>query len=146
MVNLKRSSEKDIYSFIEMEKSGGTSQYIIPYTTGEHQQEMRKIDIIYLSIMTKEGLAGFIILATNSDLESVEFRRIVVGSKGNGIGQLAIQAMEVFCSKVLSRRRIWLDVFESNRRGQHIYQKLGYKKFKSELYGGNILLYMEKKL
>ena len=144
MINLKKSSEKDIPSFIEMEKSDGTAQFITPYSFQQHQQEMRQSDVKYLSIMNNEALAGFIILATNADLGSVEFRRIVVASKGNGIGQLAIGAMEVYCTNVLSCSRIWLDVFESNKRGQHIYQKLGYRKFKSEPYGDNILLYMEK--
>jgi len=145
MVNLRASSEKDISTFIEMEKSDGTALYITPYSFQQHQQEMRQSEVIYLSIMSNEALAGFIILATNADLVSVEFRRIVVASKGNGIGQLAIEAMEVYCTDVLNCSRIWLDVFESNKRGQHIYQKRGYRKFKSEPYGDNILLYMEKK-
>jgi len=145
VINLRKSLEKDISSFIEMENSDGAAQYITPYSVQQHQQEMRQSDVIYLSILSNETLAGFIILATNADLVSVEFRRIVVASKGNGIGQLAIEAMEVYCTDVLFCNRIWLDVFESNKRGQHIYQKLGYRKFKSEPYGDNILLYMEKR-
>jgi len=146
MVSLRKSSEKDISSFIEMEKSDGASLYIIPYSAQKHRQEMRQNDVIYLSIMFNESLAGFIILAAKVALGSVEFRRIVVGSKGNGIGQLAIGAMEVYCRDVLSCSRIWLDVFESNKRGQHIYQKLGYRQFNAEQYGDKVLLYMEKQL
>lgn len=146
MVNLIKSLETDIPAFIDMEKFEGTAQYIIAYSEQKHQREMRKSDLIYLSIVVEEKLSGFIILATQIDSSSVEFRRIVVSPTGNGIGQLAIQAMEAYCSNILHASRIWLDVFESNQRGQHIYIKLGYRQFKAEQYDDNILLYMEKQL
>ena len=78
MVNLIKSSETDIPAFIDMEKFEGTAQYIIAYSEQEHQREMRKSDLIYLSIVVDQKLAGFIILATQIDSPSVEFRRIVV--------------------------------------------------------------------
>ena len=146
MVNLIESGENEISVFIEMEQDNETSEYILPYTAQKHQMEMRKHNIIYLSIWVNEELSGFIILATKDESASVEFSRIVIASKGKGIGQLAIQAMEAYCSNHLKCDHIWLDVFKSNQRGQHIYQKLGYKQFKSEQCDGNVLLYMHKNL
>ena len=84
------------------------------------------------------------ILALDSDLTSVEFRRIVVAAKGAGIGQAAIAAMEAYCVEALRRQRIWLDVFASNPRGLHIYQKLGYRRFDSGELDGRKLLYLQK--
>ena len=76
----------------------------------------------------------------------VEFRRIVVSCRGIGIGQAAIPAMEVYCREQLHCRRIWLDVFDSNPRGRHIYQKLGYRLFDTGELEGRKLLYMDKSL
>jgi RimJ/RimL family protein N-acetyltransferase len=78
--------------------------------------------------------------------DTVEFRRIVVASKGKGLGQLAIKEMEQYCAEHLNCSKVWLDVFESNSRGIHIYQKLGYTQFKEALYEGRSLLFMEKRL
>jgi len=105
---------------------------------------MKNSNVIYLSIMNQGDISGFIILSSDNDFKDIEFRRIVVASKGKGVGQLAIKAMEQYCAAILKANRIWLDVFETNNRGQHIYQKLGYKVFKSENLNSKALLYMDK--
>ena len=132
--------------FVEMERSEDTLEFIIPYDLERHKQEMSKPEIIYLSIVNEDRLLGFIILAVEPDTKRVEFRRIVVSSKGKGIGQAAIKEMEQFCLKKLGCRRIWLDVFESNKRGRHVYEKLGYNHYKSGSYNGKTLLYYDKRL
>ena len=91
-------------------------------------------------------LLGFLILSVDTDSKSIEFRRIVVASKGRGTGQSAIKKMEHYCKHNFNCDRIWLDVFEFNERGQHIYKKMGYKQFKSGEYNGKTLLYFEKGL
>lgn len=144
MVILRESNKSEVPFFVEMEQLNCTSEFIIPYSTNKHLAEMSKNNVIYLSILTNDGLSGFIILIIDGN--SVEFRRIVVSHKENGIGQKAIKAMEYYCSDKLGCHRIWLDVFQSNQRGKYIYQKLGYEQFKSEPHGDNILLYMDKKL
>lgn len=76
----------------------------------------------------------------------VELRRIVISKKGNGLGQQAIALMEEYCAEHLNCSRVWLDVFESNKRGIYLYQKLGYKQFKQTEFEGQQLLCMEKTL
>ncbi|WP_127924078.1 MULTISPECIES: GNAT family N-acetyltransferase [unclassified Pseudoalteromonas] len=87
---------------------------------------------------------GIYHITTENNFKYVEFRRIVVDSKGKGIGQLAIKSMELYCTRILQANRIWHDVFEANTRGLHIYQKLGYKVFKTENLNSKALLYMDK--
>ena len=100
-----------------------------------------------IRIMEKGQFAGFIILALDPDGKSVEFRRIVVSAKGRGVGQTAISEMEKFCKSELRRERVWLDVFEYNRRGRHIYEKLGYRQYGSIAHeSGKLLLLYEKDL
>jgi ribosomal protein S18 acetylase RimI-like enzyme len=39
-----------------------------------------------------------------------------------------LNKIEEYCINKLKRNRIWLDVFEINKRGIHIYEKQGYQK------------------
>ena len=146
MVNLRESKEHEIPSFMAFEQSKEASEFVMPYSFEQHCIEMRKPSVVYLTIISEDTIAGFIILAKDSLTKSVEFRRIVVSSKGTGIGQQAISRMEAFCAETLECDRVWLDVFDSNKRGQHIYKKLGYKQFNTGEYDGRRLLYFEKKL
>lgn len=145
MIELRESSREEISTFVMFENSDDTAQFIVPYSPAKHLEEMFRDDTAYLSIDNERKLVGFIILVLDG-IESVEFRRIVVTSKGKGIGQSAIQKMEQYCRETLKRNRIWLDVFESNVRAQHLYKKLGYKQFKSGSLGGRRMYYLEKML
>ena len=129
-----------------MDQERDTRDHITLYTLVEHRREFANADTIYLSICENSGLVGYFILALDADPGSIEFRRIVVSAKGAGLGQAAIPAMEAYCAEQLQRQRIWLDVFDSNSRGRHIYQKLGYRQFDSGVLDGRKLLYMEKEL
>ena len=123
-----------------------TTGFILPYSLERHQSEFTKPDIVYLSILNAGELAGFFMLAPDPDNTSVEFRRIVVAQKGIGLGQAAIHAMEDYCREHLGRSRIWLDVFEFNQRGQHIYEKLGYRRFAKSEIENNVLFFYDKVL
>jgi RimJ/RimL family protein N-acetyltransferase len=146
MIELRESIPRDIPAFIEMEKDADTSDFILPYSPERHQSEFAKPDIVYLSILNAGELAGFFILVLEADGRSVEFRRIVVADKGKGLAQAAIPAMEEYCRERLGRNRIWLDVFEFNQRGQHIYQKLGYRRFDQGEAEGKVLFFYDKLL
>jgi len=146
VITLRETIVSEIPLFVEMEQATETSEFIIGYSLTQHFDAMQKPEIVYLSILSTGLLAGFIILAIDDGDKSVEFRRIVVATKGQGIGQLAILAMEAYCVEKLGCDRVWLDVFTSNKRGQHIYEKLGYKPFKTGEYKGAQLLFFDKKL
>lgn len=146
MVSLRKSVQNEVPAFVEFEQREDTAKHIILYSEEKHQREMVKDNVLYLSIYTGDNLAGFIILATEDAYRNVEFRRIVVGTKGRGYGQRAISAMESYCASTFCTKRIWLDVFRSNFRGRHIYAKLGYKEFDSKPHAWGELVLMEKEL
>lgn len=145
MLTLQPAKKQDVPIFTQMEMAQDTSSYIIPYTEEQHIAEMEKNEIKYLSIYQQNTLIGFIILALESGTR-VEFRRIVIAQKGCGYGQMAMQLLEQYCKQKLQKRAIWLDVFESNKRGIHIYQKLGYQQFELAEHEGKTLLLMQKEL
>lgn len=145
MIELRESLKHEVTAFVDMENATDTSEFILPYTVEKHIAEMNQAGLIYLSIYDADKLTGFIILAID-DANEVEFRRIVVAVKGKGLGQAAMEKMELYCKTKLNCRRIWLDVFADNERGQHIYQKLGYKQFGNNKHNGRALILMEKRL
>lgn len=145
-VRVERAEKGDITRFASMEREVGTREFIVPYEPEVHQERFADPDIVYLRIVNDRELAGFFILAIDPDGHSVEFRRVVVKSKGRGVGQSAIPAMEDYCASQLRRTRIWLDVFAHNARGRHIYEKLGYRRYSERDLEGKLLLLYEKQV
>jgi RimJ/RimL family protein N-acetyltransferase len=147
MTILKRSRIEDLEKFIVLDKQKDVYEFIIRYSLDEYIEFFNDSRIIYLTIFDDRIVfAVYIILAVEDNNKSVEFKRIVIDEKKRGIGQTTIKLMEKFCNEELIVRRIWLDVFEHNKKGMHVYQKLGYSKFKEEEYEGKNLLFFEKLL
>lgn len=145
MLELRKSKVHEASEFVVMESDQGTSEFIIPYSLTQHISFITSDELIYLSIYDSDELVGFMILVIHSP-NDVEFRRIVIAKKGHGLGQRAITLMEEYCTEHLNCSRVWLDVFESNKRGINLYRKLGYKQFKQTEFEGQQLLFMEKTL
>lgn len=129
-----------------MEQARDTKRFIVPYSEAEHIRSIRDPRFEYLRILDSSGVVGFMILVLDPDPGSVEFRRIVVSPRGRGVGQSAIRLMEEYCRSSLHRQRVWLDVFEHNSRGRHIYEKHGYLRCGEAGHGGERLLVYEKRL
>jgi RimJ/RimL family protein N-acetyltransferase len=146
MVQVKEALHEDLPSFVAMEQATDTMEFIIPYRLEDHAQKFADPALVYLRILDDGVLVGFFILAMDADGRSVEFRRVVVSTKGKGIGQQAIKLMEDYCRTALGRSRMWLDVFAHNARGRHIYEKLGYRHFAESTHRGKTLLLYEKPL
>lgn len=146
MIEVRDARTDDLPYFHAMDGERDTRDHITRYTLEEHRREFGRDDVVYLAILADARLAGYFILVLEADSDCVEFRRIVVAEKGKGTGQAAILAMEAYCVECLRRERIWLDVFETNPRGLHVYQKLGYRQFDSDELDGRKLLLLEKRL
>ena len=145
-ITLRATSIDELVGFTRLEQDADAARYILPTSLQQHQQQFARDDIVYLTIELAGETCGFLILALEVDGNSVEFRRIVVANRGAGIGQRAIPAMEAWCRDQLGRRRIWLDVFDDNHRGQHVYEKLGYRRFKKAPHDHRTLYFYHKEL
>jgi len=146
MVTVERAPVQDASLFAQLEQAPDTKQFVLPYSETEHARNILNSSFVYLRILDAGELVGFFILVLDSEPNSVEFRRAVVSDKGKGVGQSAITAMEQFCRTQLQRTRVWLDVFEYNNRGRHIYEKLGYERYGESDHEGRRLLLYQKKL
>ena len=142
MIELQESTREDLKLFSSWENIEGIREFICPYSIERHKEEFDKDEIIYLKIDFNSKPVGFVLLKLENDNNSVEFRRIVVAERGKGIGQKVLNEIEKYCINKLNRNRIWLDVFEFNERGIHIYGKCGYQKINElDIDGKRVFIY-----
>jgi len=128
MIKLQESTREDLKLFSNWENLDGIRKFICPYSMERHKEEFEKEEMIYLNINFNSNPVGFVLLKLEDDERSIEFRRIVIAERGKGIGQNVLNEIENYCLNKLKRNRIWLDVFDFNKRGIHIYEKQGYQK------------------
>jgi RimJ/RimL family protein N-acetyltransferase len=144
MITLRPSIAGELEHFVEFEREQDTSEFIIPYSLSAHEACFREAGIRYLSITEDGKLVGFVILCIEGS--AVEFRRIVITRSARGIGQQVIRQMHKYCVSALGVRRVWLDVFAHNKRGRHLYAKLGYKVVNRKWHEGRELIIMERRI
>lgn len=147
MITLRSSSEEELKVFVGMELQTHAINFVNSMDLDTHIKKFKKPNVIYLSIENSNSeVSGYFILVIEPDTESVEFQRIVIDENCRGVGQIAITQMENYCRNKLHSKRIWLDVYEDNLVGKHIYEKLGYKKFKESTVDERALLFYQKML
>ena len=147
MVTVAPSKLSQLPSFVGIEHQAHARNFVTCSELSVHEQQFARDDFIYLTILSNhDSIAGFFILKLESDNKTVEFARIAIDENYLGVGQIAINAMEEYVLQTLDREKIWLDVYEDNLKGKHVYEKLGYNYFKKEDRSGRGLLFYEKDL
>ena len=115
---------------INIENDPENKSFITPYGKNRHVQVIDNKDEEHLTVWEKrtEKVIGFIILAGLENLNlSLEFRRIVIQSKGNGFGRQCLKLTKEYCFNNLNFHRLWLDVFDDNERAISLYKSEGFK-------------------
>jgi diamine N-acetyltransferase len=129
-IGISETIAKDIGLIFKIENEQENKIFVMPYDKNQHLQVIDSKDEEHLTVWDKETgkIIGFIILAglTNLNL-SLEFRRIVVQSKGKGFGRQCMQLIKAYCFKKLKFHRLWLDVFEDNERAINLYKSEGFQ-------------------
>ena len=147
MISLRPSSRNELVTFDAMDRQDHANKFVDQIGLDIHKNYFDNPNITYLTIETgSEEQAGYFILVTETDNSSLEFRRILIDQSKRGVGQTAIAVMEKYCKTELSISRIWLDVYEDNLIGKHIYKKMAYKPFKAKMVEGRKLEFYEKTL
>jgi RimJ/RimL family protein N-acetyltransferase len=128
VIHIEDTRADELPSIHRMEQESDTAKYIIPYSLKQHKSEYAQENVFYKSIFrSPRKMIGFAILASRDNATSLEFRRLVICEKGKGFGTRAVALMDTVAREEFKCSRIWLDVFEFNSRGQHIYRKQGYE-------------------
>ena len=128
-IGLRPASPDEVDYIHELESRPENSMYVMPYSKERHLQVITNPDeelLVIVDRSTGQHL-GFVILAglTNPNL-SLEFRRLIIGEKGKGIGRQVVKLLIQYCFDILRFHRLWLDVYEDNERGIHLYQSIGF--------------------
>jgi diamine N-acetyltransferase len=128
-VHLRPTTPADLDFVVGAEGDPDSAPFILPWTRERHAQALAEADLAHLVIEGPDGhgRAGFVLLAgLTSPHESIEFRRIVVTAKGQGLGRAAVRAVKRLVFVERKAHRLWLDVKEHNARARSLYQSEGF--------------------
>src|SRR5262249_20578236 len=128
-MELSAATAEDIPFIVETENLPETRDYIRRWTPEEHATAMRDPDIRYIvALNDARRRIGFVILrGFQSEDRNIELKRVVMQSPGQGQGKQALRLLLKKAFEDFAAHRLWLDVFESNHRAQHVYRSLGFQ-------------------
>ncbi|HEY1499380.1 MAG TPA: GNAT family protein [Acidobacteriaceae bacterium] len=129
-MELRPARVDDIQAIMVMERLPACGAFVGNWTDEEHRTRLASGDCGYFVAELRAGeIAGFAILrGLTSPHRSVRLQRIVVAKPGNGIGRLMLCGILDHVFREVNAHRLWLDVFESNTRAQHVYASLGFRR------------------
>jgi diamine N-acetyltransferase len=138
-MRLRPARIEDISAIAAIERIPEYRTFVANWSEEEHRRSLSDPDVRYfVAVADAVDLAGFAILrGFASEHRSIELKRIVVRKPGNGIGGQMLRAILEYVFTGQKAHRLWLDVFETNIRAQHIYEKLGFRRdgvFREAIY------------
>jgi diamine N-acetyltransferase len=129
-MQLRPARADDMPAIMAMERLPGYRAFVGNWTEEEHRDKLASRDCRYFVVESgAREIAGFAILrGLTSPHRSIRLQRIVVAKPGDGIGRFMLFGIldYVFCE--LKAHRLWLDVFETNTRAQHVYESIGFRR------------------
>ena len=128
MVQLRKTQEQDLDFVFELEHQPENSAFVSLWSKEQHAQALRDADVLHLIIETQQQQpVGYVILAgLNQSHQNLEFRRLVIGAKGQGFGKAALKSIKRLAFEELNAHRLWLDVKDFNTRAQRLYAAQGF--------------------
>lgn len=128
-VRLRPTMTSDLDYVLSLEQDAENLAYITPWERTQHEAAIRFPDFRHFIIEGGEGLhaAGFVILiGCRSPNQSLELKRMVVQSKGSGLGRAALRVAKKVAFDDLGAHRFWLDVKARNTRAKALYDSEGF--------------------
>lgn len=126
-LELRTTHKNDLPFVFETEQNASKSGFVTRQKLEEHEEFLVNKDIRHLIIEEERRPLGYVILAGLEDVnENVEFVRIVVSEKGKGYGRKALQLVKILVFEEFKAHRLWLDVFDFNKRAIGLYESEGF--------------------
>jgi diamine N-acetyltransferase len=128
-VRLRPTMQSDLPYVLSLEQDEQNLPFITPWDRTQHEAAIRFPDMRHFIIEGGEGLepAGFIILiGCRSQHQSLELKRMVVQTKGQGFGRAALRVAKRVAFEDLHAHRFWLDVKLRNARAKAFYDSEGF--------------------
>lgn len=130
IITLRKTGEDDLQFVISAEREQDNAQYVGQWTREQHMKALENEDILHLIVEDSNTAkyVGYVIMAgLQNTNNNVEFRRIVICNKGNGMGRETLRLIKKVAFEELGAHRLWLDVRSKNLRAQNLYKSGGFK-------------------
>lgn len=130
-VRLRPTMQSDLDWVLTLEHDPENLPYITPWEKMQHEAAIRFPDFRHFIIEAGPGLerAGFLILiGCRNQHACIELKRMVVQTKGGGIGHAAVRVVKKIAFDDLGAHRFWLDIKKRNTRAQVLYAGEGFVK------------------
>jgi diamine N-acetyltransferase len=126
---VRNASPQDLPHIVELETAPENRSFVGSWPIDVHAHTLSSPDACYL---VAEGPAsqvlGFAILrGLQSEHKSLELKRIVVAQPNQGIGKMILEAVANKAFNDFGAHRLFLDVFTTNPRAQHVYRSFGFR-------------------
>ena len=128
-VRLRPTMSSDIGFVLSLERDPANLPFITPWEKTQHEAAIRFPDFRHFIVEGGPGLesAGFVILiGCKSQNQSLELKRMVVRSRGEGYGRAALRVVKKIAFDDLGAHRLWLDVKAHNTRAKALYDSEGF--------------------
>jgi diamine N-acetyltransferase len=128
-VRLRPTMTSDLEFVLSLEQAPENLAFITPWERMQHEAAIRFPDFRHFIIEGGQGVeaVGFLILiGCRGQNQSLELKRMVVGSKGAGYGRAALRVAKKVAFDDLGAHRLWLDVKARNTRAKALYDGEGF--------------------
>ena len=128
-VRLRPTMQSDLAYVLSLEQDAQNLPFITPWDRTQHEAAIRFPDMRHFMIEGGEGLeaVGFLILiGCRSQHQSLELKRMVVQTKGQGLGRAALRVAKRVVFEDLHAHRFWLDVKQRNAQAKAFYDSEGF--------------------
>jgi diamine N-acetyltransferase len=124
---LRETTAEDLDFVLAAEADPDASPFVIRWSREQHERALSDADQAHLLVASGDAAVGFVLLAgLENEHRSVELRRIVVATKGRGLGREALALVLDHAFGPLGAHRVWLDVKVHNERARRAYAAVGF--------------------
>jgi diamine N-acetyltransferase len=128
-LRLRPTMLSDLDFVISVEQDAANLPFITPWERTQHEGAVRFPDFRHFIVEAGPAYerAGFVILqGCRNPHRSVELKRIVLQTKGAGLGRACVRLLAQMAFRDLGAHRFWLDVKSKNQRAQALYRSEGF--------------------
>lgn len=128
-LRLRPTMLSDLDWVVSVERDGANLPFITPWERPQHEGAIRFPDSRHFIVEEGDRLerAGFAILqGCRNPNGSVELKRLVLQSKGRGLGRAAVRQLKALAFTQIKAHRFWLDVKGLNTRAYKLYESEGF--------------------
>jgi RimJ/RimL family protein N-acetyltransferase len=128
-IRLRPTMLSDLDYVLTVENDAHNQPFITPWERTQHEGAVRFPDFRHFIVEAgSEYMAsGFVILqGCRNPHKSIELKRLVLQTKGKGLGRACVRLLKQMAFRDLGAHRFWLDVKTLNTRALQLYASEGF--------------------